>query len=221
MKNEKFGFWSAWVAAGATIIFAAAMLVPDKNISDIISFVSSMFISYGYLGLACAFTATARPDRKASAYAGLLFAGLYAVFINMVYFTQISSVIHNIIPDEAVQMMTYTPVSWMFNMDLFGYGMLGFSTFFIGLSFESENRNGKWMKGLLMIHGVFALTCIIMPALNLFPSHETAAAADSVLESTDGLDPDILGVLVLEFWCVYFVPVMLLAANHFRRKSRS
>ena len=43
----------------------------------------------------------------------------------------------------------------MFNYDLLGYGMMALSTFFIGLSVQADSKADKWMKALMMIHGIF------------------------------------------------------------------
>ena len=51
-----------------------------------------------------------------------------------------------------------------------------------------------------MIHGVFFISCLIMPMLGVFQ-------ADS---------PAWIGVAVLEFWCAYFCPVAALALHYFR-----
>jgi hypothetical protein len=98
--------------------------------------------------------------------------------------------------------LTYQPGSWMFNLDLFGYGVMSLSTFFIGLSVVAGTRSERWMKNLMLAAGVFALSSIVMPTLNLFAEQGS----------------DIFGILALEFWCLYFTPVMVLAAGYFERR---
>lgn len=201
MKNEKLGQVSAWVTAAATILFAGFMILPDKSLSGILSYAVCIVLSFGYLALTCVFAVTAAPEKKASAYFGMALATVYAVFINLVYYSQLTTVLHETAGVDVLAAITYQPGSWMFNLDLFGYGVMSLSTFFIGLSVNAGSRAEKWMRGLMLAAGVFALSSIAMPTLNLF--------------SDEG--SDIFGILALEFWCLYFTPVMVLAAGYFKR----
>ena len=56
----------------------------------------------------------------------------------------------------------------MFSYDLLGYGMMSLSTFFIGLSMKPENKPDKWLKYLMIIHGIFFLGCFFMPMTDIF-----------------------------------------------------
>ena len=76
------------------------------------------------------------------------------------------------------------------------------STFFIGLSMKPACKADKWLKALLMVHGVFFIGCFIMPMTGVF-----SAMADG--ETSSG------GVIALILWCVYFLPVGILAYRHF------
>jgi len=205
MNNEKLGQVSAWVTAVATILFGLFMILPDKELSGILSYAVCIVLSFGYLGLTCAFAVTAKQESKASAYFGMALAAVYAVFINLVYYSQITTVIYETAAVDVLEAITYQPGSWMFNLDLFGYGVMSLSTFFIGLSVIAQTRAEKWMRGLMLSAGVFALFSIVMPTLNLF--------------SDEG--SDIYGILALEFWCAYFAPVMVLAARYFKRRIKA
>ncbi len=44
-----------------------------------------------------------------------------------------------------------------FNYDLLGCRMMALSTFFTGLSMKAKNKVDKWLKAIMMIHGVFCL----------------------------------------------------------------
>jgi hypothetical protein len=206
MNNKQLGQISAWTAAAATILFAVFMLLPNKSLSGILSFGTSIFISLGYLGLACAFAVRSSADRKAAATLGMALAGVYAVFINLVYFTQLTTVLHGTAAVEVLDSVTYSPGTWFFNLDLFGYGMMSLSTLFIGLSLKPASRAEKWMRGLMLAAGLFALFSILMPLLNLFSGE-------------GGAGDEIYGILALEFWCLYFTPIMALAAFYFKRQT--
>jgi hypothetical protein len=54
-----------------------------------------------------------------------------------------------------------------------------------------------------MIHGVFAISCVLMPMLNVFTSNMAGG--------------DIIGTIALLFWYAYFLPIGILSAIHFRK----
>jgi glycerol-3-phosphate acyltransferase PlsY len=131
---------------------------------------------------------------------------VYAVFINQVYYTQLTTVNQQAASKDVINALTYTPGSWIFALDIFGYGIMAVSTFFIGLTILPKNRADKWLKNMLMLHGLFAIG-IIFPMFNLFNG---TAGVDSV---------NNMGVIVLESWCLFFIPLMMLAANFFKETS--
>ena len=63
----------------------------------------------------------------------------------------------------------------------------------------------RWLKYLLLVHGVFAIGCFVMPMLGLF----TAGMAGG----------DWIGTAILLFWCAYFAPIGVLSIIHFSKKS--
>jgi hypothetical protein len=209
MNNERFGFYAAWAAAIATALFALFMLIPDKRTSDILPYGASMFISLGYLCLTCAFASTARPERKAVAYAGIGWAAVYAAYINLVYYTQLTTVLHGTASEGVLQAIVYRPGSWFFNMDLFGYGIMCLSSFFVALSIAVETKADKWLRTLLLLHGVFAIGCVVLPVLNVLGPEQNAEAGNQI------------GTIALVFWCIYFIPIMVLAAGYFKKRFKS
>jgi len=129
MNNEKIGFYSAIIAGLSTAIFAISLLIDNMLL---ISFAVCMVLSCSYIVLTGAFVAEANQDKRAFAYAGLTFACVYAAFINLVYFTQLTTVYQQAASKDVIDALTYTPGSWMFALDIFGYGMMAISTFLWG-----------------------------------------------------------------------------------------
>jgi len=58
------------------------------------------------------------------------------------------------------------------------------------------------LKVLLLIHGVFAITCFL-PILGVF--------------STDLAGANWIGTAIMEFWCAYFLPIGILSYRYFAR----
>ena len=93
--------------------------------------------------------------------------------------------------------------SLFFNYDLLGYAFVGLSTFFVGFSLKPINNNGQWLQRLLWIHGIFFIPCLIVPMLPIFKP------------GTDS----IIGTILLEFWCIYFLPVCILGWKYIGAKE--
>lgn len=201
--NKKLGIIASAVTLLGVIGFALSMLFG----AEYLSYLSSMFIAWGFVPMICAFAATGRADTKAAGYTAVAFAAVYAVFIMLVYFTQLTAVRLSVLPPQAEQILDYTKFGLFFSLDLLGYGFMALATFFAALTVMAETQGDKWLRGLLAGHGLFAVACVIMPMLGLF-SADTAGA-------------DLIGVLILEFWCVYFIPVSILAWRHFAGKQKA
>ncbi len=199
--NRKIGMVSSVVTLLAVLSFAACMLIN----SLVGSYLSSMFIAWGFLPLACAFAARAKDEARAAALTGVAFAAVYGVLIAVVYFTQLTAVRLSPLSEEALSILDYSRFGLFFSLDLLGYAFMALSTFFLGLTISPAGRADRWLKGLLMIHGVFAVTCVVLPMLGLFKPGMAGG--------------DLIGVLVLEFWCAYFTPVCVLAYRFFKREG--
>ena len=96
-------------------------------------------------------------------------------------------------------------MGFLFNLDLLGYGIMALSTFFIGLTINSKNKMDKWLKILLIIHGIFFISCFIMPMTGMFVNSNGSTS--------------IGGVIALELWCLYFIPIGILSYLHFKNNK--
>jgi len=193
--NKKLGILSSGLAALCTTIFAVGLIFRF----DVLNYAACLILSWSYVLLTCAYVHYAKEDRKAVAYAGMAIAIIYAVFINLVYFSQLTTVAYGTAADELLNAITFQPGSWLFGFDIFGYGIMALSTFLIGLTIEAHNKKDKWMKVMLLLHGVFFPSCVILPMLNIFKSSTS----------------DTSGIIALFIWCIYFAPIMVLSVLHF------
>ena len=80
--------------------------------------------------------------------------------------------------------------------------MMALSTFFIGLSVRVENRADRWLKRLLKLHGLFFVSCFVLPMTGMFRSMSDGGNSRG-------------GTIALVIWCAYFLPVGVLAYRHF------
>ena len=197
MKN-KLGMIGSLVNAVSIILFAICMIIQF----DFGSYFVCIFLSLGFIIMISAFEDECNENTKAAGKIASIFSGIYAVLILIVYFTQCTTVINGELSNEAMKILNYKYIGLSFNLDLLGYGIMALSTFFIGLTINVKNKKDKVLKLLLIIHGVFFIGCLIMPMTGVF--------ADSAGDNSIG------GVIALEFWCLYFLPISILSFLHFR-----
>ena len=146
-------------------------------------------------------------DRKVAANIGMVLAAVYSVFIMLVYFTQLTTVNNEQLNEQASKLLKFNSFGLIFNYDLLGYGVMALSTFFTGLAMKPKNKADKWLRALMMIHGVFYFSCTFMPITGMFSQMSSGG---------DGLG----GRLALVAWCAYFLPIGILAFLHFGKEKK-
>ena len=166
-------------------------------------YIVCMFLPIGYIMTAAGLHHESGSDRKVAANTGLVLAGVYTVLILLVYFAQTTTVRTEVLNDQASRVLNFRLGGLIFNYDLLGYGMMALSTFFIGLSMKAENKTDRWLKRLLIIHGAFFPGCFFMPMTGMFTSMANGKSGNG-------------GDIALLFWCLFFIPVGVLAYRHFR-----
>lgn len=189
----------AGIVCVTVLLFALCMLIGF----DFGSYFVCMLLPIGYIMLAAGFAHEAEDSRKVASNVGMALAAVYAVLVLLVYFAQNTSVRLDDLGEQALGMLDFKRGGLMFSYDLLGYGMMALSTFFIGLGISPKNRADRWLKGLMTVHGVFFLSCFILPMTGLLGG------------SSDGIG----GVVALEFWCAYFLPIGVLSFKHFTARS--
>lgn len=201
--NNKLGCYSAILVGLTTFVFSIAILFDNSWFSQFISLILSWF----YVLLTCSFYKNTASDRNSVSLGGVAFAVMYATIINVVYFTQVTTVANNTASETALLVLSYSNIgSLFFNLDMLGYGLMSLSTFLIGIAMIPKDKTDKWLRTLLMIHGIFLISSLALPILNVFKDNSDSS------NST--------GSFALLFWCAYFIPVAILSAIHFQREFK-
>ena len=185
-----------------TVFLFALFLIINYSMG---SFFVCLILPLGFIMMTAAFHNECENDRKVAANIGLVLSAVYCTFIMLVYFTQLTTVNNEQLTEQAANLLEMGKCGLIFNYDLLGYGIMALSTFFTGLSMKAKNKTDKWLKVLMMIHGVFYLSCTFMPITGMF------------LKMTSGGD-GIGGRLALVAWCVYFLPIGILSFLHYRKR---
>ena len=154
-----------------------------------------------FVPMMCCFLQFAAPESRAAGYVAAMFAGMYAAIILLVCFTQLTTARFGGLTEQARILLDFRQMNLFFSFYLLGYALMSLATFFAGLTVCPRSRTDRWLRALLLIHGVFFISCLLMPMLGVF-------RADS---------PAWIGTAVLEFWCAYFCPVAVLSRGYFQK----
>ena len=195
--NRKIGMICSVINITAVICFALSMLIGN----NLISYFSSMFIAFSFVPMMCAYAYFSEQKRKLAGYVSSAFAAMYAVIILLVYFAQVTTVRLGNLTQQTSKILDFQQFGLFFNYDLLGYSLMALSTFFAGLTVKAETKKDRWLKGLLLIHGIFFFSCLIAPVLGIFKAGNESW----------------IGIVLLEFWCVYFLPISILSYLHFSK----
>ena len=163
-----------------------------------------LILPIGFIMMTAGIQNECEGDRKVVANIGLILAAVYATFIMLVYFAQLTTVKNELLNEQAANLLVFGKFGLIFNYDLLGYGVMALSTFFTGLSMKPKNKTDKWLRALMLIHGVFYFSCTFMPMTGLFAKMSSGG---------DGIG----GRLALVVWCVYFLPIGILSFIHFTK----
>ena len=188
------------VIVTVTVFLFAVFLMIDFAMG---SFFVCLILPIGFIMMTAGLHRECENGRKVAANTGLILAGVYATFIMLVYFSQLTTVNNEQLNEQAAKLLEFDKYGLIFNYDLLGYGVMALSTFFTGLSMKPDNKTDKWLKALLMIHGVFYFSCTFMPMTGMFTK----------MSSGSGIG----GRLALVVWCVYFLPIGILSFLHFNK----
>jgi len=167
-------------------------------------FLVCLILPIGFIMMTAGIQNECEGDRKVAANIGLILAAVYATFIMLVYFAQLTTVKNELLNEQAANLLVFGKFGLIFNYDLLGYGVMALSTFFTGLSMNPKNKTDKWLRALMLIHGVFYFSCTFMPMTGMFAKMSSGG---------DGIG----GRLALVVWCVYFLPIGILSFIHFTK----
>ena len=184
-----------------TVFLFAIFLIIDFSMG---SYFVCLILPIGFIMMTAGLHKECEGERKVAANIGLILAAVYSTFIMLVYYSQLTTVNNEQLNEQAANLLKFDRLGLIFNYDLLGYGLMALSTFFTGLSMKPKNKTDKWLRALLMIHGVFYFSCTFMPMTGMFAKMSSGG---------DGIG----GRIALVVWCVYFLPIGILSFIHFRK----
>ena len=201
--NRKIGMAGSAICT-LTVFLFAAFIIADFILGG---FFVCILLALGFMCMIAALDAECKDNTKAAGHTALIFSGVYATLIMIVYYTQCSTVVNEDLSSDISKVLDYSHMGLMFNLDMLGYGLMALSTFFIGLTINAKNKIDKALKAMLMLHGLFFPGCLILPMTGLF------------LESNNSAPSFSGGDLALVIWCAFFLPIGILSFIHFEKKT--
>ena len=200
--NKKIGMAGSVINAITVFLFALFLLIHFT----FGYFFVCIILAISFVCMVSAMEAECSDERRAAGKSALAFSAVYATLIMIVYYTQCTTVLNEKLGEDAAKILDYSHMGLMFNLDILGYGIMAISTFFIGLTVKIKNKIDKALKILLIGHGLFFPGCLIMPMTGMF------------LGSHGSGSNSMGGVIALEIWCLYFLPIGILAFLHFKKQ---
>ena len=201
--NKKVSKAGSAIVTVTVFLFAIFLLI-DFSMGG---YFVCLILPVGFIMMTAGLHNECEGDCKVAANIGLILAAVYGTFIMLVYFTQLTTVNNDQLNEQAAKLLEFNKYGLIFNYDLLGYGVMALSTFFTGLSIKPKNKTDKWLRALLMIHGVFYFSCTFMPITGIFAKMSSGG---------DGIG----GRLALVAWCIYFRPIGILSFLHFHLRKK-
>lgn len=197
------GLVASITLAAVLALFALSMGIGQASLS----YAASLGLSWAYVVLAASLLAETTPGGQSAGLAGLAFAAMYSGLVTVVYFVQLTTVARAAAAPDVLAALSYEQLgSLMFNLDLLGYALMSVSTFFVGLSMRPIGTSDRVLQVLLLVHGIFAPVCVLLPMLDVFGAMPREGG-------------NAVGIMVLVGWCVYFAPIALLSVAHYYRRA--
>ncbi len=207
LKNTvaNLGFWSAVGVSVAVAVFGILLIAGFWLQTDMISYFVCFLLAPAFVVMMSCIHIQAKTEKILWSHLGVTFAIIYAVLITISYYTQLTVVrVNNLqMTEEALQPFMYTPGSFIFSVNMLGYGFMCLAVLCIAPVFTGKGLN-LWIRRLLIVNGLFFIPTWIFPALSLGSANGEA---------------DVFGIIALLFWCILFTPLAILVASYFKRLS--
>lgn len=190
-----------------TILFAVTLIIGfwEQTVSNIISYFVCFILAPAFVIMIISIHYSTPVEKKIWSFTGIAFAIIYAVFILVTYYTQLAITFNPPnLPTDIISMFDYQETgSWMFVVDMLGYGFMTLSTLFTAFAFSNEKYE-KGLKRIFILHGVFFVPTLVFPLLPLGATSEESA---------------IFGTIALLVWCSIFIPLSVLVTRFFWGKK--
>jgi hypothetical protein len=151
----RVGFWSALVAFVGVVGYSTAQIlqiigVLIKPLDDILIFGFALLIATPFMLALLALHYVTPEEKRFWSHAAVLFALMYAIYVNLNYVVQLTAVLPYAAPNPGLD---DTPHSLFWTVDALGYIAMGFATLFAIPVFEKKGLQ-KWIRWFFLANGL-------------------------------------------------------------------
>lgn len=202
---KKMGFYSSLFVSITVASFAVLLCIGLFVETAMLSFGACLILAPCFVVMIISVFYITPTNNKIWGHIGISFAIIYAVLILITYYTQLAVVRTNSIEvsNEVLKLFEFTPGSFLFSIDMLGYGFMCLATLAISQVFINKGIS-KWIKRFSIIHGFFFIPTITYPLLS-FPQEQTSIETAAKM-----------GSLALIAWCIIFIPIPILLVKYFK-----
>ena len=204
---SKAGKISSLLAGICTVLFGLLIILDFATPTIMFQFIVCFILAISFVVVVNSLYSIADPKHKLWGRLTVSFAIIYAVYICLVYYSQLTVVRLGLVPGDYLPLIEFTPGTWLFAVDMLGYTFLALSTLAASFHFRGKGLAGK-IRVLLIVHGALAIPVALFPALPLFGSAENVQSAN------------LGGSFALLAWCVVFAPICFLLERYFSVNKR-
>ena len=156
----KVGFWSALIAFVGALGYSVAQILQLLAVlhtpwDGILIYGFSLCIATPFILAMLALHHLMSEGKKFWSHAALLFAVMYAVYVNLNYVVQLATVIPRSLQGslDEIRVLDQTPHSLFWDVDALGYIFMGLSTLFAVPVFAKTGLE-KWLRWFFLANGI-------------------------------------------------------------------
>lgn len=189
-KTHHLGMWAALAACAASAGYGVVQTMQVLGITKppldaILIFGVSICIATPFVIAMVSLHYVVLAEKRVWTHAGLVFAGMYATLVSLVYLTELFVTIPAQLQGDAdkVLFVTLNPHSFFWAVDALGYVFMSFATLLAAGAFAWRGLQG-WLKLFLVAHGLQAPIIVMIlyrPDLLLIGSPWIVTAPVSML----------------------------------------
>lgn len=210
IKNDeaatRIGKYSSMTAGVCTALFGVFLALGFFVETIMLQFAVCLLLAISYVVAANCLCSVANSEVRIWGRIAVSFAVIYAVYICLVYYSQLTVINLGLVPADSLKLIRFVPGNWLFAVDMLGYTFLALSTLAASFLINKKGLERK-IKVFLIIHGALAIPTFIFPMLPLFNTSESVENAS------------LGGIFALLAWCVVFAPICFMLVKYFSLKN--
>lgn len=169
MPVRTLGFWSAALCVVLSLAYVLAQLAewlgllgsaggPHSRSTTLglaVLLTPSLLLGVAFVVLMVSVHHAAEASARIWSHVAIVFAGMYATLVSIVYYVQLAFVIPRIARNDAegIELLLFEPFdSFLYAVDVYGYSLMSLATLFAAAVFRRQGLEG-WIRRALIANG--------------------------------------------------------------------